>query len=176
MFHAWSALRCWLYLRYLVATGRSSVAVPHHAAPQLRLIVQDSYYYYWLHDQFEVEADLELQAVSAYGTSVSRMPSNKHEAPSIAVYITFHRVVTSYHGRNTVSMNSFKFRYAFLSKQERFPRTKTLQALKQSLVICPALHNIPIPVTLRRSFHHNNTPVRDYHIRKLSLQLTVFKR
>jgi hypothetical protein len=40
MFHGWSTLRCWLYLRYLVATGRSSVAVPHHAAPQLRLIVQ----------------------------------------------------------------------------------------------------------------------------------------
>jgi hypothetical protein len=40
MFHGWSALRCWLYLRYLVATGRSSVAVPHHAASQPRLIVQ----------------------------------------------------------------------------------------------------------------------------------------
>jgi hypothetical protein len=93
MFHAWSALRCWLYLRYSVATGRSSVAVPHHAAPQLRLIVQDGYYC-WLHDRFEVETDLESQAVSAYGTSVSRMPSNKHEAPSIAAYITFHRVVT----------------------------------------------------------------------------------
>jgi hypothetical protein len=105
--------------------------------------------------------------------STSQISSNKHEAPSIAIYIRFHWSITQHYGRNAVLPIPFKLRYAPLKMQERFPRTKISQA-RPKLVIYPALYNIPIPVTLRRGFHHDNTPVRDYHIRKLALQLMVF--